>query len=122
MTRVPLTVLAVALAAAGCAADTDERPADFPYIASAILRPGCGTATCHSAMTNREELDFSTVESSARAMDEGLVPIGGTSDPYDTELMHVLTTSGEDRMPIDSPLPQADLDLIATWIMNGAVR
>jgi len=112
----------VAVLAGGCAADVDERPAEFDYIVTTILRPGCATATCHSAMTRREGLDFSTVAAAADAIDrKGLVETGVTN-PDDTRLMYILTTSGEDRMPVDGPLPDADLDLIGRWIMAGAVR
>lgn len=115
-----LAALATALVG-GCAASTDERPAEFDYIVTTILRPGCATATCHSAMTNREGYDFSTVEAAAETFDRtGLAPPGFAAD--DTKLIRVLTTSGEERMPIDGPLPDADLELIRTWIADGAVR
>jgi hypothetical protein len=109
--------------AAGCAAETDERPAEFPYIVEAILRPSCATATCHDAMTRREEIDFSTVEAASRSIDErGLVAAGR---PEDSPLYFLITASAsetEKRMPVDSPLPQADIDLIGAWIAAGAVR
>lgn len=113
-------VLAAALAAPGCAADTDERPAEFPYIVEAILRPSCATATCHSAMTRREGLDFSSVEAAQQTFDDEFLVVPG--DPGDGQLINVLTTSGEERMPVDSPLPDADIALIQAWIANGAVR
>ncbi len=115
-----LAALATALVT-GCAADTDERPAEFDYIVTTILRPGCATATCHSAMTNREGYDFSTVEAADATFERtGLAPPGAA--PEGTKLIRVLTASGEERMPIDGPLPDADLALIRTWIADGAVR
>lgn len=107
----------------GCAASTDERPADFNTVVTQILRPGCATASCHDAATRAERLDFSTVAESAASLDRrGLVPLGGTDTPDDTQLLNILTTSGERRMPVDGALPDADLDLIRTWIIDGAVH
>jgi hypothetical protein len=117
-----LVLAALGLALAGCAADTDERPATFEYIATAILRPGCATATCHSAMTRREDVDFSTVEASAETIDREALVFPGNTDPAESALINLLTTSGEKRMPIDGPLPQADIDLIAEWIIAGGVH
>ncbi|HVV87062.1 MAG TPA: c-type cytochrome domain-containing protein [Kofleriaceae bacterium] len=115
--------IAAAAAAAGCAADTDERPATFDYIVATILRPSCATATCHDAMTKREGLDFSSVAAAAKSIDDdGLVPIGG-GDPDNSQLYYDLTADGIDkRMPIDSPLPDADIELIRQWIVDGAVH
>ena len=105
----------------GCAA-VDDRPAKFDYIVAAILRPGCATANCHDAMTRRQGLDFSTVAAAGATVDnEGLVPIGG-GDPADTQLIFLLTTDGDKRMPLDGPLPDADIQLISAWIMDGAVH
>lgn len=108
----------------GCAASTDERPAEFSVIVTQILRPTCATAACHDAMSASRRLDFSTVAASAASIDRrGLVPIGGTPTPDDTQLVYLLTTTrGENRMPVDAPLPDADIELIRTWIIDGAVR
>jgi hypothetical protein len=124
--RVRALVLAGVLAAAtGCAAETDERPANFTYIVDAILTPSCATATCHSAMPRREDMDFSDVDAAAASMTRGgLVQFnaGPGLDPNDTQLVFLLTTTGEKRKPLDSPLPDADVDLIRAWIADGAVR
>jgi len=116
-----LSVLSLALVTAACAADTDERPAEFAYIARAILVPSCGTATCHSARTQREGVNLSSVAAVREELSKrAFAP--QTGDPADSELLFLLTTSGEKRMPVDSPLPQADIDLIETWIIAGAPR
>jgi hypothetical protein len=47
--RLASIAILAAAAAAGCAAETDERPAEFAYIAKAILEPSCATAACHDA-------------------------------------------------------------------------
>ena len=114
-----LSALGTALAA-GCANSTDERPAEFSVIVTQILRPGCATAACHDAMSAVARLDFSTVATSAASIDRrGLV---GDPDPDQTQLINILTTSGEQRMPVDGPLADADIELIRTWITDGAAH
>lgn len=116
-----LPVLSLALVTAACAASTDERPAEFEYIARAILVPSCGTATCHSARTQREGVNLSSVAAVREELSHrALAPQSG--DPNDSELLFILRTSGEERMPIDSPLPDADIALIEEWIVAGAPR
>lgn len=118
--RLRLLLLPLAVSTVACAADEDTRPAEFAYIAKTIFEPNCATAACHSAATAAEGLDFSSVEASrATFMRKGLVTV--PDDPPANELIHVLTTSGELRMPVDGPLPDADLALIERWIINGAV-
>jgi hypothetical protein len=117
--RPPLLFATLALAAAACAADTDERPADFAYISKTILEPNCATATCHNDATAREGYDFSSVEASRETFRRnGLVV--QPDDPPANPIIYILTTSGEERMPIDGPLPDADIALIERWIINGA--
>ena len=73
----------------------------------AILTPSCGTAACHSPATGREGLVFGTIEEGCEsAIEFGLTAyISGDG------------ASGT-RMPLDGPLPQADIDLIAAWEAN----
>jgi hypothetical protein len=124
---VPRLLLAGALAAAGCADTTDERPATFEYVVNAVLAPSCGTATCHNAMTRREGYAFDTIAGARASMLKDLVPIGGAvPDEVEFTKLHLVLTvdTGDEfntRMPIDSPLPQADIDLIDRWIGEGAV-
>ena len=67
----PRSLLIAALAcAAGCTDATDERPATFEYIVTAVLRPSCGTATCHNSMTKRKGLAFDTIEAAKEAFEE----------------------------------------------------
>lgn len=117
----PVPAIALALAVSACAAETDERPAEFAYIVKAILAPSCATATCHSARTQREGVDLSSVAAAQDAFDSRpLAPQSG--DPNDSELLFLLRTSGEKRMPVDGPLPDADIALIEEWIIAGAPR
>lgn len=117
--RPPLLFATLTLAATACAAETDDRPADFAYISKTILEPNCATATCHNDATAREGYDFSSVEASrATFMRHGLVV--QPDDPPQNPIIYILTTTGEERMPIDGPLPDADIALIERWIINGA--
>jgi hypothetical protein len=106
--RSPL-VLAALLATAACATDDpDERPPTAEYIIPAILRPSCGTASCHSSATAREGLAFGTFEEACTSA------LGFSLNSY-------LREDGSQgiRMPLDAPLPEADIDLIDTWYANG---
>ncbi|MBE7449625.1 MAG: hypothetical protein HS111_12225 [Kofleriaceae bacterium] len=109
-------------AAAGCGLETDERPASFSYLHEAILRPSCATAACHSAQNNRalvnlqdrdEALSYwNTAAPAERSSMYRL--IGGETDPdFTIELQG-------GRMPLDAPLPQADILLIGRWLDEGA--
>jgi hypothetical protein len=115
------TVLIAVIASSGCADSTDSRPATFEYIATTILRPGCAGANCHNSMTKVQGLDFSTVAAANTAFeDRPLAP--QTGDPNDSELVFLMTTTGDKRMPLDGPMPDVDIELIRSWIIDGAVR
>ena len=90
------------LAAVGCGVETDERPATTEYITTAILRPSCGNAGCHSSQSQKEGVVLDTIEGVER---EGAPKI----------YAYVASTDPEERMPADAPLPDADIALIATW-------
>ncbi len=117
--RLASIAILAAAAAAGCAAETDERPAEFAYIAKAILEPSCATATCHDAQTQREGMDFSSAEASAATFqDNAFVTV--PDEPANNRIVFILRTSGEERMPVDGPMPDADIALIEAWIAAGA--
>lgn len=112
-----LISLGAALAvAAGCGDELDDRPATTEYIVAAILAPSCGNAGCHSTATAKEGYAFDTLEEAKKAIDQLVIP----GDAQRSRLVQVLRTSGESRMPLDSPLPDADIALIETWILEGA--
>src|SRR5882757_5366422 len=59
--RARRVVLALALVAlAGCGKSTDDRPATWTFVSTAILEPSCATANCHSALAQRASVDLST--------------------------------------------------------------
>ena len=107
--------------ALGCGVSQDDRPADFTYIVEAILAPTCGTATCHSTLSKESGYRFDTVEN-ARATFE-YYSLTDPGSPENSELIQVLTAPrfNDQRMPLDGPMPDKDIDLLRTWITNGAV-
>jgi hypothetical protein len=120
--RLPSSALGVALIAlAACGADTDTRPETADYIIEAILAPRCGRAACHSTDTREHGYAFDTIAAgiaSMKSSDHGRALVVPGS-PEQSELVTVLTDSNG-PMPPDSPLPQADIDLITRWVADGA--
>jgi len=106
------------LAIAACGVEEDPRPASLRYIQAAILVPSCATAACHSSANQRASRVF---DDPATILEQvygtGVQP----GDPGDSQLITVyLTGDGEFRMPLDAPLPEADVNLISKWILEGA--
>jgi hypothetical protein len=107
-----LASCALLLAACGT---TDPRPATVEVIATEILAPTCGQVQCHSTTTLQSGYAFDTLAAAKLALKPLTTP-GGSK----FSLLDVLTTTGGKRMPPDSPLDDADIKLIETWIDNGA--
>lgn len=119
--RLPLIALALVAPLAGCAESTDPRPAEFEYIVTAILSPSCGTAACHSSQARREDVALDTIEAARETFDSR--PFAIPFEPESSELPFLLRTDDRElRMPVDSPMPEADIVLIDQWILAGAVR
>jgi hypothetical protein len=131
----------------GCGGTTDDRPAVWEYISPAIFQPNCATVSCHSPASAVAGLDFSNMErgyTSLTGLWVWIVDMNGTTDmgcmlidgtrvcqrgnrplvtPYDPSqslLIHMLRAQGAARMPPDRPLPEADIELVERWILNGA--
>jgi hypothetical protein len=113
MTARTLLAGLVALAAAACGDEVDDRPATLDYITVAILRPSCGTVSCHSTGTMTEDLAFDTIEAARESIEsKGLVAPGR---PDLSPL--VLVMRGIDlQMPPEAPLPDKDIELVERWI------
>src|SRR5690349_13394796 len=107
--RTPLLVAALLASVASCGTETDDRPADAEYITVAITRPACGTAACHSSATAREGQILDTVEGLCLAPNLTFYVTGKDEkgDAFDP------------RMPLDSPLPTRDINLISGWEADG---
>ena len=115
-------VLAAVVALAGCTQTDNDRPATLQYITEAILQPNCGQYTCHSSFKKAKGYAFDTVEAAKASLgssDPNAPQLINTSDPQSSFLYQVLTRKVK-RMPYDAPLPNKDIDLILTWIEDGA--
>lgn len=100
----------------------------FSEIQSSVFTPTCATTGCHSGGTPAGSLNLEAANSHAM-----LVGVNATQDasvqrvnPGNPNLSYLITklegagASGV-QMPPDNPLPQADIDVIRQWIMDGAV-
>jgi cytochrome c len=119
----PLVLLAAGAAGvAACGSSTDDRPATFSYISTAILVPNCATSGCHSKIASTggvvldNRLDAYTSLVGADARGNFVIP----GDPDRSQLMKLLRGDQIWRMPPDGPLPEADILLIERWILDGA--
>src|SRR5206468_619476 len=54
--------MAVLLVIAGCGQSADDRPASWSYISTIIIQPNCATANCHASITQRANIDLSTMQ------------------------------------------------------------
>jgi hypothetical protein len=103
--------------AEGCGTATDDRPQTAAYISAAILVPYCGRAACHSTATRAHDLNFGSVADSIATMQSQFLVVAG--DPTTSPLVTVLTATSR-VMPPDTPLPDADIELITRWVADGA--
>ncbi|MFN0246223.1 MAG: c-type cytochrome domain-containing protein [Kofleriaceae bacterium] len=82
-----------------------------------MIAPSCATSSCHSARAATAGLTLDDPDGAYRQLlDRGFVVPG---DPA-SSLMALLLGDERRRMPPDAPLPRADIDLIRTWIEDGA--
>ena len=97
--------------------DVDDRPARWSYIQPAIIEPSCATSSCHSALSEVADLDFSDLDESYERLLQRQYVIAG--DPESALLNHLRGGQAE-LMPPDAPLPLGDQRLIEAWILDGA--
>ncbi len=110
-------VLALLAGVTACAGDPSERPASWAYVHTAIVAPNCATSSCHSALVETAGIALDDREDSyAQLIDRRFVIPG---DPA-SALIPLLEGDERPRMPPDAPLPQADIDLVRIWIVEGA--
>lgn len=128
---------------AGCGSSTDNRPATWSYVSTAILQPSCATANCHSALAQRAQVDLSTraagyhslvdrrfVISQAAVTDGGADAVALGAPAYLTDdqrversqVINLMHAEGNLRMPPDMPLPETDIQLVVKWIREGALN
>ncbi len=78
-----------------------------------IFLSSCAREGCHDAVTRE---DGYVLNSYVNIMRKGVKP----GDANDSKLYEVLFKSGDDQMPPDDPLSQAQKDAIKAWINQGA--
>ncbi|MBV6459779.1 MAG: hypothetical protein HONBIEJF_02932 [Fimbriimonadaceae bacterium] len=80
---------------------------------SAIFSRSC--MPCHSAQRSQGGLNLASYESSMKGVIKG--------DPASSSIVSYITGRSQPRMPKDrSPLPEADIATIETWIKEGASK
>ena len=125
-----LAVIGLAAAATGCGSATDSRPATWSYVSTAILQPSCATANCHSALAQRAQVDLSTRAAGYHSLVDRHFVITPASTPTLTpderversQVINLMHAQGNLRMPPDMPLPETDIQLVASWIRDGAMN
>lgn len=134
-------IIAVLLAA-GCG-NVDNRPAAWGYISPAIFQPACATSSCHTGAVAQSGADFSDPDRGYATLTaswfvdpmgtagDGCEPWNDTVvcpgkpfvvayDPGQSRLVSMLRARGAPRMPPDRPLPEVDIQLVESWILDGA--
>ncbi len=106
---------------------TDDRPQTLAYVTETILAPSCGTAECHSAMKKQSNYVFDSVAGAQASIAGGGLIATCAQPPCESAdassyLLTVISTQDVegDRMPLDQPLANKDIDFIANWITDGA--
>lgn len=125
------------LVLAGCLPENKSPPAEWAYLHAAIIEPSCATAGCHSALTAIAGLNLSGREGSYTVLTGHICgePVPPEAPPrnyvtpgsaeYSQLIYQLRGVDSEGRpirdlMPPDTPLPDREIELIATWIDEGA--
>lgn len=136
-----------ALVGTACGQVDDPRPAAWEYLSPRLFQPNCATSSCHSRAAAVSGLDFSDPDRGYTSLTglkvwivdpqgrKNCLPMEGQTvcqrdfrpmvtpfDPAQSRLVHMLRARGASRMPPDRPLPEADIQLVERWILNGARR
>jgi len=101
-----------------CGSSEDTRPDKWSFISPVIIQPSCATANCHSQLAERSGVVLDTVANGYQQLTQRHFVMPG--DPDGSALMALLRGQGSRRMPPDFPLAEADIDLIGSWIADGA--
>ena len=117
-----LVLLAAAVAALfGCGSATDDRPAKWSFISASITEPSCATVNCHSAVAQKSGVDLHDRATGWTSLTKyGFTTLADPNDPTSAPVLYLMRARGSIRMPPDVPLPEADINLIQTWINAGA--
>jgi hypothetical protein len=86
-----------------------------------VIQPSCATANCHSNLTQRSGVDLDGIKVGYNSLVNPANRFVVEGKPEDSALMALIRGQGNRRMPPDFALPNADIDLISTWISAGAL-
>ena len=111
--------LALVVALSACAGDPAERPATWSYLHAAIIAPSCATSSCHSDRAATAGVVLVDPDTAFQTLIDRQYVIPGDEG---STLLLLLEGDERRRMPPDAPLPAADIDLVRTWIEQGAVK
>lgn len=125
---------------AGCGGADNRAPA-WSYISPAIMQPNCATSSCHSEAAAIAGLDMSTPEAGYRSLLKLQLRLPMPADdekstvyetnrrafvvpfhPESSRVVNMMRANQAQRMPPDRPLAEADIALVETWILRGALE
>jgi hypothetical protein len=131
--RAGLAAWVAVLGAGGCGS-VDNRPAEWAYISPALFQPNCATTSCHSltglwvwvvvtdgGVSPPAGVPCATINGTF-VCEQQLRPLVTPYDPAGSRVVDMLRARNAPRMPPDRPLPEADIELVERWILNGACR
>ena len=130
--------MGLGLLVGACGSADDNRPADWAYIAPALIIPNCATSSCHSEAAAVAGLDMSTPAKAYKSL-TGLKVCRGDGDncgpkgddlkprplitpgnPGQSRTVNMMRANDARRMPPDRPMAEADIALFEEWILAGA--
>jgi hypothetical protein len=102
--------------------EDDADPPTWSLVSAAVTQPSCGTASCHSALTQRAGIVLDSAAAGYRSLVEAEPePFVRPGSPQGSRVLYLLNGVEVARtMPPDAPLPGADIDLVRRWICAGA--
>jgi len=128
MVRAVLTTAILTLTLAGC--DGEVGPTSWSYIHEAIIVPNCTASACHSRLSSAfgiglfdREGAYVALTGTVCGQDDPAQPARNfiaPGDPARSKLIALLRGTEVGPMPPDVALPEAEIDLIERWILEGA--
>ena len=141
-------LVGLGLLVGACGSADDDRPADWAYIAPAIIIPNCATSSCHSEAAAASGLDMSTPDKAYKSLmsrkaqvvacselfkedpdvpecedpEKIARPLVTPGDPLLSRTVNMMRARGAERMPPDRPLAEADIELFERWVLQGAKK
>ena len=121
---------------AGCGKSTDDRPATWSFVSTAILAAelrdrelplGDRAARVGRSVDARRGLSQpgrSALRDHARSVlgDAGTPALTDDERVERSQVINLMHAQGNLRMPPDMPLPETDIQLVASWIRDGAAN